>query len=171
MMTDSLRASWSETVRFQIILGVLNAVIDTSIIWQCYYYGDFALIRKLFKFRRPAVTTSTIVPTPRMDLYPPYNATCEVKEIDKVDYPLPPNAAISPQDMESVPEESRQWRSALYHTAFIGVVVGLSVVVWAVVVLRVRKTATLKPGEDGTDPVFSKAGAVFGWLNTAMYSK
>jgi hypothetical protein len=43
--------------------------------------------------------------------------------------------------------------------------------VWGLVVARVRKTANLRAGEDGTDPEFEKVGAVFGWLSMFIYSK
>ncbi|GAB1522923.1 Putative vacuolar membrane transporter for cationic amino acids [Rhizoctonia solani] len=42
--------------------------------------------------------------------------------------------------------------------------------VWGLVVARVRRTANLRAGEDGTDPEFEKVGAAFGWLSMVIYT-
>lgn len=75
-------------------------------------------------------------------------------------------SAVSPE------EESRAaWQSTINHSLFFVAVVGLSILVWGVVVYRVRNTAILKPGDDGTNPTFTIAGAVCGWTSMVIYSK
>ncbi|QRV93488.1 PQ-loop repeat-containing protein 1 [Ceratobasidium sp. AG-Ba] len=131
-----------------IILGVINGLIDVALIWQCYHYAKWEQFKPLLTFlriRKPAPATSESSPV-------------------ALGSPNPTLVATVPE----TPKKSR-W-STILHLVYVLAVVGLSIMVWGVVVARVRKTATLRPGEDGTDPDFSPVGAAFGWVSMVIYT-
>ncbi|CAE6467423.1 unnamed protein product [Rhizoctonia solani] len=128
-----------------IILGVINGLIDILLIWQCYHYAKWQQFANILPFLRRREQDSS----PSSPSYRPSSATTTF-------------AGSSPL------EKSRKYRSALYHTLYVILVVGISIMVWGLVVARVRKTANLRAGEDGTDPEFEKVGAAFGWLSMQL---
>ncbi|CAE7057857.1 unnamed protein product [Rhizoctonia solani] len=130
-----------------IILGVINGLIDILLIWQCYHYAkwqQFATIIPSLGRREQAPDMSS--PSSR------------------------PNSTTPTLTGPSPSDQSRRYRSAIYHTIYVLLVIGISIMVWGLVVARVRKTANLRAGEDGTDPEFEKVGAVFGWLSMFIYT-
>jgi hypothetical protein len=133
----------------KIILGVINGIIDVALIWQCYYYAkweQFTPVLTFLRLRRPP-TAATEPPS---------------------DPPVSPNPTLVTPSLEP-PKRSR--RSTVLHVLYVLLVVGISIMVWGIVVARVRKTASLRAGEDGTDPDFSAVGAAFGWVSMVIYSK
>lgn len=130
-----------------IILGVINGLIDVLLIWQCYHYAkwqQFAPLVSLFRGR----------PRSSSNITEPSSAS-----------PNDTLANLSPP----APYKRSKWNTPL-HILYIILVVGISIMVWGVVVARVRKTANLHPGEDGTDPDFSPVGAAFGWISMFIYT-
>ncbi|KAH7323357.1 PQ loop repeat-domain-containing protein [Rhizoctonia solani] len=129
-----------------IILGVINGLIDILLIWQCYHYAKWQQFASILPFLRRR------------------------KQDSGPSSPDRPSSA-APTLADSPPlEKSRRYRSALYHTLYVVLVVGISIMVWGLVVARVRQTANLRAGEDGTDPEFEKVGAAFGWLSMVIYT-
>ncbi|KAF8600986.1 hypothetical protein BDV93DRAFT_253501 [Ceratobasidium sp. AG-I] len=132
-----------------IILGVINGLIDILLIWQCYHYAKWQQFAPLVAFLRGRRRQDT--PT----------ATAESSPTS----PNPTLATLSPP-----PAYKRsKWNTAL-HILYVLLVVGISIMVWGLVVARVRKTANLQPGEDGTDPKFEPVGAAFGWISMFIYT-
>ncbi|ELU37461.1 CVNH domain-containing protein [Rhizoctonia solani AG-1 IA] len=128
----------------QIILGVINGLIDILLIWQCYHYAkwqQFAAMLRYFRGRERGPGASSAPDQPPST--------------------TPTLTAIT----AAPPEKSRTYKSTFYHTIYVLLVVGISIMVWGLVVARVRRTANLRAGEDGTDPEFEKVGAAFGWLS------
>ncbi|KAG8854674.1 hypothetical protein FRB96_007359 [Tulasnella sp. 330] len=177
----------------RIILGVINAIIDACIIWQCYYYNNFAQFRHiLVAWRRVTSKTHPAIVDNRPSAVSPHdpNGSADADTITggivhrKDEENLSPDlslrktktmSTLTPRSptihLPLVTEENRKKRlSIMYHIIYIVIVVGISILVWGVAVERVRKTATLKDGEDGTDPKFSSAGATFGWISMVIYS-
>ncbi|CAE6435258.1 unnamed protein product [Rhizoctonia solani] len=136
-------------LRTLIILGVVNGVVDVLLICQCYHYAKWHQFAHIFPFLRRQVQASA----PESLSNQPASATP----------PLPP----------TVPPPSkppRKYRSTLYHALFVLLVIAISIIVWGIVVARVRKTANLRAGEDGTDLEFDKFGMAFGWLSRVIYT-
>ncbi|CEL54724.1 Protein RTC2 OS=Saccharomyces cerevisiae (strain ATCC 204508 / S288c) GN=RTC2 PE=1 SV=1 [Rhizoctonia solani AG-1 IB] len=132
-----------------IILGVINGLIDILLIWQCYHYAKWQQFAGMLRyFRRHEQHRSASSP------------------LDRPPSTTPTLTTMAP----SSSEKSREHRSTFYHILYVLLVVGISIMVWGLVVARVRKTANLRAGEDGTDPEFEKVGAVFGWLSMFIYT-
>ncbi|CAE6432768.1 unnamed protein product [Rhizoctonia solani] len=132
-----------------IILGAINGLIDILLIWQCYHYAKWQQFAGILPFLRRH-TQDSGAPFPS----------------DRAPSTTPTLAGTDP----SPSDKYRRYRSALYHTLYVLLVVGISIMVWGLVVARIRKTANLHAGEDGTDPEFEKVGAVFGWLSMSIYT-
>ncbi|KAG8703417.1 hypothetical protein FRC08_002851 [Ceratobasidium sp. 394] len=130
-----------------IILGVVNSVIDIALMWQCYHYAkweQFIPFLIFLRIRQPNTSTSEL--PSRTPASPD------------------PTLVLPPPD---IPQKSRL--STILHTVYVLTVVGLSIMVWGLVVARVRKAANLHAGEDGTNPNFSPVGAAFGWTSAIIY--
>ncbi|KAJ1305587.1 hypothetical protein OPQ81_000584 [Rhizoctonia solani] len=128
-----------------IILGVINGLIDILLIWQCYHYAEWQQFTRFLPCLRKHAPDSP------------------------QDRPPSPTPTLAPTNTPHS-QKSLKYRSALYHTLYVLLVVGISIMVWGLVVARVRKTAELHAGADGTDPEFEKVGAVFGWLSMFIYT-
>lgn len=158
----------------QIILGVINALIDSCIIWQCYYYSRFAQLKRIRRLlqggrqqRPPHATRPPMSSDPENnDIHASASPSTQQGVIRQPSVAIPPAKSIP----FTLPAHSK-WRSIGYHMAFIALVVGVSIMVWGVAVERLRKTSSLKDGEDGTDPKYSPAGATFGWISMVIYSE
>ncbi|KAG8738374.1 hypothetical protein FRC10_006950 [Ceratobasidium sp. 414] len=115
--------------------------------WQCYHYAKWEQFTPLLVFlrmRQPNPTTSESSP----------------------ETPLSPDPTL----VAPLPDLSKKSRwSTILHIVYVLTVVGISIMVWGVIVARVRNTASLRAGEDGTDPKFSPTGAVFGWVSSVIF--
>lgn len=135
---------------FQIILAAINGLMDVLLIWQCYHYAKWQQFTPVLSFLGICRSSS--------------NTTDSSS-------PRPSTSPCSTSSTSAPAASKKSLRSALYHGLYVFLVIGVSIMVWGLVVARVRKTANLRPGEDGTDPEFSRLGAVFGWLTMLIYSK
>ncbi|CAE6457358.1 unnamed protein product [Rhizoctonia solani] len=132
-----------------IILGGINGVMDTLLIYQCYYYSKWQQFACILPFlRRPGQGSGTSSPP---DLSPPIS---------------PPSTDTNQPPLN----KPRGYWYAFYHSLYVLFVIGASVMVWGLVVARVRKSANLRTGDDGTDPEFDRVGAAFGWLSMIIYT-
>ncbi|KAG8908814.1 hypothetical protein FRB99_003052 [Tulasnella sp. 403] len=165
-----------------IILLIVMSIADGALIWQCFHYDNWRGPRRLLaRILRRNVPVSPSRRTIGLHAEPdvPSSQTLDVSEkedplptpdqghLDDVLMVVDLGDAVPSHPAEQTPQK-HSWRHAAAHILLVFLAVGLSVLVWGLTVARVRHTADLKPGENGTDPKPSVEALVFGWVSTIL---